>query len=58
MEQIEAQDGKRADMSEALNKKLRVNPVIGGRRQAKNPYRPDDDVKRRLPFGWEVMREF
>ncbi len=58
MEQIEAQDGKRADMSEALNKKLRVNPVIGGRRQAEIPYRPGDDVKRRLPFGWEYMREF
>ncbi|MEC8774646.1 MAG: hypothetical protein VXX79_07335 [Pseudomonadota bacterium] len=58
MEQIEAQDGKRADMSEALNKKLRVNPVIGGRRQAENPYRPGVDVKRRLPFGWEYMREF
>ena len=30
MKQIEAQDGKRADMSESLSKKLRVNPVIGG----------------------------
>ncbi|MBG03074.1 MAG: hypothetical protein CMM59_03240 [Rhodospirillaceae bacterium] len=58
MEQIEAQGGERADMSEALNKKLRVNPVIGGRRQAGNPRRPGDDVKRRLPFGLEFMREF
>lgn len=58
MEQIEAQNGKRADMSEALNKKLRVNPLIGGRRPAGNPYRPGDDVKRRLPFDLEVVREF
>jgi len=58
MERIEAQGGERADMSEALNKKLSVNPVIGGRRQAGNPERPGDDVKRRLPFGLEFMREF
>jgi len=58
MERIEAQGGERADLSKRSSRDVKMSPVIGGRRQAGNPERYGDDVKRRVPFGLEFMREF